>query len=567
MKYFIPEWNDRVDPNYDFINDIHSSKHNEDPTRNDVYMWEIFGIDKVPFDGILISRIVIEQEKKRNRQIKEEGIHSALRLPKNFEIIGDCGAFGYINRKVPPYDPIEILEYYKRVGFNYGVTVDHLVVPQFVNEKDERIKITYENGVKALEEWKARYKNDFQLIVAIQGWEIADYLNMYNKYIEHGATHLAFGGLVRRPTTFVKDLLQHVILEIKRTKKYPEYVHFFGLARATLFPQLKELEELGVRVGFDSASYLRKAWLSTPTSELNYLTPNDGYTAIRIPFVGRKKLIPEIAIIKETLKDAEQKCMQEIRRYEKGHSTVDNVLSTISEFAKLNGNKQFSELYKRTLVDQPWKKCKCPICKQIGIEVVLFRGNNRNRRRGFHNVFIFYNMLKNEGTWHLFTKTPMQETNKTIELDTITKEEKVLVITGCTKKKITSNPSSKLPAHELYQGRLFKTVKKYSQMMGFDYLIISAKYGLLRPTEIIEGYEKVLRTKKDIEEIRPQVEEKLGPILTSYDKIVVIAGENYRKALKTVWDDRFFFVKAKGYGDLCSIVEKSFCKNTKLHDF
>ena len=51
------------------------------------------------------------------------------------------------------------------------------------------------------------------------------------------------------------------------------------------------------------------------------------------------------------------------------------------------------ERIKRTLVDRPWEKCGCAICKQWGIEVLIFRGNNRNRRRGFHNTHIFYQLI------------------------------------------------------------------------------------------------------------------------------------------------------------------------------
>jgi hypothetical protein len=44
----------------------------------------------------------------------------------------------------------------------------------------------------------------------------------------------------------------------------------------------------------------------------------------------------------------------------------------------------------RTLQDQPWKSCGCVICEAIGVEVIIFRGNDRNRRRGFHNTYVFY---------------------------------------------------------------------------------------------------------------------------------------------------------------------------------
>ncbi len=47
-------------------------------------------------------------------------------------------------------------------------------------------------------------------------------------------------------------------------------------------------------------------------------------------------------------------------------------------------------MYRTLLQDSPWKTCNCLICNEVGVEVVIFRGNNRNRRRGFHNTYAFY---------------------------------------------------------------------------------------------------------------------------------------------------------------------------------
>ena len=33
---------------------------------------------------------------------------------------------------------------------------------------------------------------------------------------------------------------------------------------------------------------------------------------------------------------------------------------------------------------------------EAGIEVVIFRGTERNKRRGFHNLFVFNNLLHKE---------------------------------------------------------------------------------------------------------------------------------------------------------------------------
>ncbi len=486
-------------------------------------------------------------------------------------MMGDCGAFGYVDEEKPRYDPVETLDYYRRMGFNYGVTVDHLVVPKHERYKEYRMKITFENAIKSFDEWQKIYRNDFQLIMAVQGWSISDYLNFYKKYLDLGASHIGFGGLARSPTAFIIKLIDELKREIKESRKSPEYIHFFGLARFALFPKFKELEELGIKVGFDSASYLRKAWLSAPTSQLNYLSlEGKGYTAIRIPFIGKKREKTKQSLMpkqyENVLKSLEQQCLNELRLYDKGEIEINKVLSTILQFYKALGLKtELIPYYKKTLEDKPWKKCGCPICSKIGVEVAIFRGNNRNRRRGFHNTYVFYQVLKDPQKWPIFINRNIKGAE--FQLSSLKKGEKVLIITECSKEKLGYTSSVKAPAKLMYQGRLFKTVKEYAETMGFDYVIISAKYGLIFPDEMIEGYEKVLQTTDDVEKIRSIVEEKLKPILNDYEKIVVIAGEKYRETLRNLWDERFITVRSKGYGDLCRIIKEALPKEKSLLEF
>jgi len=115
----------------------------------------------------------------------------------------------------------------------------------------------------------------------------------------------------------------------------------------------------------------------------------------------------------------------------------------------------------------------------------------------------------------------------------------------------------KAPAKMMYKGKLFEAVREFCESKKLDYLVISAKYGLLYPNEVIEGYNKVLRTRRDVEEIKPLVEQRLKPILVDYDKIVVIAGKKYQETLSNLWDDHFFTIQSKGYGDLCSKIRKA----------
>ena len=46
--------------------------------------------------------------------------------------MGDCGAFGYIQKANPPYSTAEILDYYTRLGFDAGVSIDHLIVAAII---------------------------------------------------------------------------------------------------------------------------------------------------------------------------------------------------------------------------------------------------------------------------------------------------------------------------------------------------------------------------------------------------------------------------------------------------
>ena len=51
---------------------------------------------------------------------------------------------------------------------------------------------------------------------------------------------------------------------------------------------------------------------------------------------------------------------------------------------------------REVLTEKPWKACACEVCRALGHHVILFRGAERNRRRGFHNVWVFYRRLQRQ---------------------------------------------------------------------------------------------------------------------------------------------------------------------------
>lgn len=535
MLFFLPFWWDHVYSDFDPWKDTWTSDE-----KHLKFLWELS--PNPPFDGVLFSRVKVEDNKKRLEEIKRlGGIRNFLRLPSGIPLFGDCGAFGYIELEKPPFDPLETLDFYESMQYDLGCTVDHLIVKATEDQKFERFDITLKNAEKMMNKWSSG-NYSFELVGVAQGWDPESYYNAVKELIDMNFRYIALGGLVRTNTPGIIKILErcHELWKGKGIK-----VHLFGVARWNIFPYYLKY---GV-VSFDNA-YHRRAWLS---GKNNYELNGIGYTAIRIPLSDArgKKRLPE-----------EQMVFDKLREFVDGRSKPEDVIEALKEYEeklvklgiekenRFNRLRGLEEDYLRTLREKPWEKCDCPICKEIGIHVCVFRTNERNMRRGFHNLFQFYKRFQK------FLKGELKIDEGPRYVDEIPFDElkgkKVLVITSCTAKKLSNSPTVKAKAKDMYQGRLFKRVRKLCEKMGWDYVIISAKYGLLFPNDEIAGYEKVIKTKKDIQNLKSIVYEKLKKIIPRYDVILLIMGKRYREVLSDILNENFIILRSKGYGDLCS---------------
>lgn len=128
MRFYVPEWDDNVDAEYDFVHDEHSSL---DPSKRDLsYIWDIFDEETTPIDGVLISREQIEETPSKFNRITKSGVYDApqLDIPEWLPTISDCGAWGYKSLPFPPYGNKGMLEFYEDLNVTVGVTIDHLVL-------------------------------------------------------------------------------------------------------------------------------------------------------------------------------------------------------------------------------------------------------------------------------------------------------------------------------------------------------------------------------------------------------------------------------------------------------
>ncbi len=392
-QFFLPENDDRVDPHYDFMQDY--SEKNRDPLNNDVYAHQIF--ERPQFDGLLVSKVNIDNAtRQKSAMMKEMGMHDFYRLPREYPIMGDCGAFSYIDKELPPYTTQEIINYYHELGFDYGVSVDHLIVGPF--QRDEKIRNErYQLTLNLAEEFITLYRENreregyrFHPIGIVQGWDPTSFRKAVEHLINLGYDYVALGGLAKEQSGKIYEILK----EIAPIIPTPTFrMHLFGVARD--MNTMRSFHKLGV-TSFDSSSPLRRAWLGTGH---NYHTlSGKHYTAIRIPeakeTAGRvKKMLESNGKIEfKEYKRLEQEALVALREFSAGKRELTDTVEAILEYDKILGENRevHRELYTELLSERPWEQCGCNICQEIGIDVVVFRGNNRNRRRGFHNTHVYY---------------------------------------------------------------------------------------------------------------------------------------------------------------------------------
>lgn len=398
VQYYIPEWDDRIDPGYNFLSDTPSP--GRDPS-GDIYAHQLY--PKPNYDGVLVSKIICDKTKSKRIAIAAQGIHQFIRF--SGPIMGDCGAFGYIKEEVPPYNTPEILEYYQTCGFDFGVSIDHLIVGPFAQPgvREQRYALTLSNAREFLEQHRSGGYS-FTPIGVVQGWSPQTYASAAQALIAIGYDYLAIGGIARAPTKEILEILQAIRPHLTPTTR----LHLFGVGRFHAVPAFRHL---GV-TSFDSASLLRQAWLG---SDSNYHTVSGKkYAAIRIPQVDglrAKKIISAGAADRSTLQILEQSALQAIREFDTGKLGLESALEALLEYdqwldtptggdataialAQAKRRQQHQRLYRELLEEKPWKHCGCTVCQNIGVEVVIFRGNDRNRRRGFHNTYTFYQQLQ-----------------------------------------------------------------------------------------------------------------------------------------------------------------------------
>jgi hypothetical protein len=205
-----------------------------------------------------------------------------------------------------------------------------------------------------------------------------------------GYTYIALGGMVPLKT---KEILA-CLAAINELRSPNTRLHLLGVTRTD---HVAIFAGYGV-VSFDSTSPLRQAFKDDKD---NYYTLDRTYTAIRVPQVDGnprlQRLIASGALSQDRARHLERSCLDALRQYNAGECSLERTLDAIVAYDSFcEPKKNLREVYREVLSDRPWESCLCDICRRLGYHVILFRGAERNRRRGFHNVWVFYRRLQRE---------------------------------------------------------------------------------------------------------------------------------------------------------------------------
>ena len=408
MNFFFPDSQDQVDPTYDFERE--SSSPDRVRQRDDRYAHEL--ISPAPYTGILLSKALVDGRGSKytfaqRHRLYRLGVRRFFRLDDcdgpPLATLGDCGAFSYVREDEPPYSVDEVVDFYEECGFDYGISVDHVIlgyIPDALGtsrtvreapaEWEDRQKLTLELAAEFLRRQRA-INADFDPLGVAQGWSPASYAEAVQKLQEIGYDYIALGGMVPLKTAEVEACL-NAIQDIR----HPETrFHLLGITRTEL---VKNYEHYGV-VSFDSTSAFRQAFKDDRD---NYYSPDRTYLAIRVMQIDSNNRLKQRVLAGELDQNMgrslELACMQVLAAYDRDECPVDVPLEALATYDSFLGEPDRQREYRRTLNDRPWRACPCGICAEVGIQVVIFRGTERNKRRGFHNLFVFNQLLHEELT-------------------------------------------------------------------------------------------------------------------------------------------------------------------------
>ncbi|HEV7837567.1 MAG TPA: tRNA-guanine transglycosylase DpdA [Gemmatimonadaceae bacterium] len=406
MRFYFPDSQDQIDPTFNFETEERSLFRIRQ--RDDQYAHEV--LSPAPYSGMLVSKAMVDgvggaagrYSGQQRQRLYRVGIRDFFRLNgEPIDTMGDCGAFSYVREEVPPYSVDDVIDFYENCGFDAGISLDHVILGFDLEAGldgdgvdpvwKRRRELTIDLAAEFLTRHHER-KCSFEPVGVAQGWSPQSYAASVAGLQKVGYTRIALGGLVAQKT----DEILAVLAAISKIRAPETRLHLLGVTRCE---QIPEFATHGV-TSFDSTSPFRQAFKDDRD---NYYALDRTWVALRVPQVeGNAKLQRRIRageIDQALARRLERAALAQLVAFDGGRSDVDAVVAALREYETLHDEKRDrSETYRAVLEAAPWRDCDCDVCSTAGIQVMIFRGTERNKRRGFHNLYVFAKRLERELT-------------------------------------------------------------------------------------------------------------------------------------------------------------------------
>ena len=417
MRFLYSDSLDYVDPDFDFVGDRQAAgrrAHEDDDFPHE-------HLEMAPYDGLLVSRAIVGDARRTGKysepqamRFRREGARAFLRFPASrypdSMIMGDNGAFTYRDEHEPPHGIDDTLEFYEDGGFTHGCSIDHLIfdfAEDALPPSDEarrRSDITLAHAEAFLPASRG-LGGAFTPVGVIQGWSPASMASAAASLAAMGYDYLAVGGMV--PLSI--EQIERALAAIRAAIPQRVRLHLLGFGKTD---HLEAVRRYGV-ASFDTTSPLLRAFKD---GKRNYYAVGEGrdlayYTAVRIPqAIDNDKLLRRARrgrLDQESLLGLEARALDAVRRCAAGALAVGDAVEAVLAYGRYalwddgasdgRNEARFDVLrsaYARTLGDRPWEACDCRVCRESGVEALIFRSSNRNKRRGMHNLHVFYGLLR-----------------------------------------------------------------------------------------------------------------------------------------------------------------------------
>lgn len=416
MKFLYSDALDFVDPDYDFVED--RTVPGRRAHKDDEYPHEYF--DTPPYDGLLVSRGIVggtrgggKYSQAQALRLGREGARAFLRYPESrfpgSMLLGDNGAFTYRSEQKPPYSMDDVIDFYDDGAFTHGCSLDHLIFDfdEAEGPPTETARFRYDLTLALAEEFRQASRwlgSGFTPLGVVQGWSPRSMAEAAKSLVKMGYDYLAIGGMV--PLQI--DQIDRALVAIRSAIPPRTRLHVLG------FGKIDDLDRLVAHdiTSFDTTSPLLRAFKD---AKRNYYSIRpDGTTAyhmaIRIPQAtenNRMKRGSRMGVLdQEALQRLETAALEEVRSFARSKTSLETAVEAVLDYSRYaqredghdegQNERRLSKLrkaYTATLHDRPWESCGCRVCREIGVEVVIFRSSNRNKRRGMHNLRVFYEQL------------------------------------------------------------------------------------------------------------------------------------------------------------------------------